>query len=68
MSIFDANPNQLAFQDYTNNKVVPNFSHHKLTVFEYADGANNVVIDGTDYGRTDLDIYYEKIARVYGDC
>ena len=70
MSIFDANPNGLVFQDYTNNKIVPNFSHHKLTVFEYADGVNDVVInDGfidEDFGRTDLDIYYEKIGLVYG--
>ena len=72
MSSFDANPNGLCFQDYTFNKVVPNFSHHKLTVFEYADGANNVSIDdgfiSQDFDRTDLDMYYEKVGIVYGDA
>jgi len=67
MSIFDADPNTLCFNGYDNTKVVPNFSHHKLTVFEYADGANNVVIDDEDFGRSDLDIYYEKIGIAYGE-
>ena len=71
MSIFDANPNGVCYKDYTNNIFVPNFSHNKLTVFEYADGANSVSIDdafntySTD--RTDLDIYYEKIGLAYGN-
>lgn len=71
MSIFDANPNGVCYKDYTNNTFVPNFSHNKLTVFEYADGANSVAIDdafntySTD--RTDLDIYYEKIGLAYGN-
>ena len=43
-SIFDADPNGVCFTDYTTNTSVPNFSHHKLTVFEYADGTNNVSI------------------------
>ena len=31
-------------KDYTDNLFVPNFSHHKLTCFEYADGVNDVSI------------------------
>ena len=70
-SIFDANPNSFVFKDYTSNTHVPNFSHHKLTCFEYADGVNNVSINddfqtfSTD--RTDLDMYYEKVSLVYGE-
>ena len=72
-SIFDANPNGRVYKDYTLNQFVPNFSHHKLTAFEYADGVNNVEIDdvfipasiGT-FDRTDLDMYYEKIGIAYG--
>ncbi len=72
-SIFDGNPNGRVYKDYTLNQFVPNFSHHKLTCFEYADGVNNVAIDdafipasrGT-YDRTDLDMYYEKIGIAYG--
>jgi hypothetical protein len=70
-SVFDADPNGLCYKDYTTNTATPNFSHHKLTLFEYADGVNNVVIDddfisNTDYGRTDLNMYYEKVGLVYG--
>ena len=70
-SIFDGDPNGTVFKDYSNNVFVPNFSHHKLTCFEYADGKNNVKINDpfiTDYdgGRTDLDMYYEKVGLAYG--
>ena len=70
-SIFDGDPNGLVFKDYTTNTFVPNFSHHKLTCFEYADGKNNVKIDDAfisdfDGGRTDLDMYYEKVGLAYG--
>jgi hypothetical protein len=69
-SIFDANPSGTAFKDYTTNLFVPNFSHHKLTVFEYADGTNPVVIDDEfqtySTTRTDLDMYYEKVGLAYG--
>jgi hypothetical protein len=70
-TVFDADPNGSCYKDYTTNTFVPNFSHHKLTAFEYADGVNNVVIDddfisNTDYGRTDLEMYYEKVGLVYG--
>lgn len=69
-SLFDADPNGQCYLDYTDNLFVPNFSHHKLTCFEYADGVNDVNIDdvfqtySTD--RTDLDMYYEKVGLVYG--
>ena len=69
-SMFDADPNGICYLDYTSNTFVPNFSHHKLTCFEYADGVNPVVINdvfqsySTD--RTDLDMYYEKVGLAYG--
>jgi hypothetical protein len=69
-SMFDADPSSQCYIDYTSNLFVPNFSHHKLTCFEYADGVNNVSIDddfqtyATD--RTDLDMYYEKVGLAYG--
>ena len=44
-SVFDGDPNGRVYKDYTSNQFVPNFSHHKLTTFEYADGVNNVEID-----------------------
>jgi hypothetical protein len=71
-SMFDADPSGQCYIDYTNNLFVPNFSHHKLTCFEYADGVNNVTINdefqtySTD--RTDLDMYYEKIGLAYGQA
>ena len=69
--IFDADPNGVVYLDYTDNAYTPNFSHHKLTAFEYADGVNKVRINDTyqTYGsntRTDLDMYYEKVGLVYG--
>ena len=69
-TMFDADPNGLCYKDYSKNQFVPNFSHHKLTCFEYADGVNGVSIDDTfqQYSttRTDLDMYYEKVSLVYG--
>ena len=69
-SIFDADPNGKCYLDYTANEFVPNFSHHKLTSFEYADGVNNVSINDDfltyDADRTDLQMYYEKVGLVYG--
>ena len=68
--MFDADPNGKCYLDYTVNEFVPNFSHHKLTCFEYADGVNNVSINDDflvyDAGRTDLQMYYEKVGLVYG--
>ena len=72
-SMFDGDPNGVIYKDYTTNTFVPNFSHHKLTCFEYADGVNNVTINDAfisgstgEYTRTDLDMYYEKVGLVYG--
>ena len=72
-SIFDGDAQGTAYKDYTTNKFIPNFSHHKLTCFEYADGVNNIDIDddfisGSDgeFEKTDLEVYYEKIGNVYG--
>ena len=70
-SIFDADPTKNVYTDYTTSQLAPNFSHHKLTAFEYADGANDVSIDDafiTDYktDRSDLTMYYEKVGLVYG--
>jgi hypothetical protein len=69
-SIFDADPNGICYIDYTNNAFVPNFSHHKLACFEYADGVNDVNISDTfqtySTDRTDLEMYYEKIGLAYG--
>ena len=71
-SMFDGNPNGVVYKDYTANTFVPNFSHHKLTCFEYADGVNNVNIEDTfltySTDRTDLDMYYEKVGLVYGQA
>ena len=70
-SMFDGDPNGNVFKDYTTNQFVPNFSHHKLACFEYADGVNEVKINDefiSNYttNRTDLDMYYEKVGLVYG--
>ena len=69
-TVFDANPSGQVYQDYTLNKRLPNFSHNKLTVFEYADGVNPVSISDEflvySSDKTDLDMYYEKISIVYG--
>ena len=71
-SMFDADPNGVAYLDYTSNTFVPNFSHHKLTCFEYADGVNNVSIKDSfqtySTNRTDLDMYYEKVGLAYGSA
>lgn len=66
-SIFDADLLKAAYKDSTERKVVPNFSHHKLTVFEYADGVNNVKLDAEQTDLTDLDMYYYKVTHAYGD-
>jgi hypothetical protein len=68
-SIFDASQNELVYTDSRNfglgtgNQSLPTFSHHKLTVFEYADGVNT--IEGT--GLTDLDMYYAKLSNAYNE-
>ena len=71
-SLFDADPNGQCYVDYTNNLFVPNFSHHKLSCFEYADGVNDVSIADTFQtyvaDRTDLEMYYEKVGLAYGQA
>jgi len=66
-TVFDADPNGQCFYNYSIAKAVPNFSHHKLTAFEYADGVNKVDLDIGTFDRTDLEMYYEKISIAYGD-
>ena len=70
-TIFDGNPNGNVYSNYTTSSSVANFSHHKLTCFEYADGTNNVEINDAFLAnfkkdRTDLDMYYEKVGLAYG--
>ena len=69
-TLFDADPNGTAYLDYTANQFVPNFSHNKLTCFEYADGVNPVKINDSyitySSDRTDLQMYYEKVGLAYG--
>jgi len=71
-SLFDADPNGQCYTDYTENLFVPNFSHHKLSCFEYADGVNDVSISDTfqtySTDRTDLEMYYEKVGLAYGQA
>jgi hypothetical protein len=68
----DSNPNGFCYFDYTTNKLSPTFSHHKLNVYDYVDGVNNVEINddfiNVTTSRTDLQMYYEKIAKVYGEA
>ena len=61
-TLFDADPNDTVFRDYTSNVYGSRYSHHKLTCFEYADGTNIV----TGKGNTDLDMYYHKLTLAYG--
>ena len=59
-SIFDGNQDS---EVYINSSDVerPTFSHHKLTVFEYADGINKHPITEID----DLNMYYHKLSVAY---
>ena len=73
-SLFDGDPNGTVYKNYTNTKFAPNFSHHKLTCFEYADGNNTIELPAitggttvTNTSLTDLDTYYVKIANAYGN-
>ena len=71
-SLFDGDPNGTVYKNYTNTRFTPNFSHHKLTCFEYADGVNPIELGAVTGGSavtstlTDLDTYYAKIANAYG--
>ena len=68
-TIFDGDPSGNVYKDYTTNTYTPNFSHHKLTCFEYVDGANAVSINDSFLNisstSTDLDMYYQKVGDVY---
>ena len=65
-SIFDADPNRSAYKNSSDLKVNPSYSHHKLAVFEYADGVNDAILDNVDLGITDLDMYYAKVTYAFG--
>ncbi len=71
-SLFDGDESGLVYtdpEDYSiNNQSKPTFSHHKLTVFEYADGNNKVVKKGTTYDLTDLDMYYSKLSNAFNEA
>lgn len=64
-SIFDGDSSGLVYTNPDNfgesYQSTPNFSHHKLTCFEFCDGVNEI---GT-YGLTDLDMYYSKVSNAY---
>ena len=68
-SIFDANDLENVFYKNTDFtlKATPTFSHHKLTVFEYCDGVNNVKSGSVSYDLTDLDMYYAKVGNAYNE-
>jgi len=66
-TIFDGDPLGTVYNTYSSNRVAPSFSHHKLTAFEYADGVNLVTRNNDATGRTDLEMYYYKIAKAYGN-
>ena len=63
-SIFDGDEFGTVYTQKNNFelKSSPTFSHHKLTVFEYADGVNEVDTKGV----TDLNMYYAKLSKAYG--
>jgi len=66
-TIFDADPQRACYKDSTGRKAVPNYSHHKLTCFEYADGVNPVELGTEQTSLTDLEMYYYKVTYAYGD-
>jgi microcystin-dependent protein len=66
-SIFDADPSKTVYKDYSGTQVAPNYSHHKVTCFEYGDGVNMVALANYQTYLSDLDMYYFKVAKAYGD-
>jgi len=66
-TIFDGDPAKTVYKNYSTSRVVPNFSHHKLTTFAYADGVNKVKLGNYQTYLTDLDMYYFKVTKAYGD-
>ena len=65
-TIFDGDPIGKVYSNYSQNTVVPNFSHHKLTAFEYVDDSNTIVKNNTDTTHTDLENYYYKLSLAFG--
>jgi len=65
-TIFDGDPIGKVYNNYSTNTTVPNFSHHKLTAFEYADDTNVIVKNNTSTGHTDLENYYYKLSKGFG--
>ena len=59
-SVFDGNQNSEVYINSSDTER-PTFSHHKLTVFEYADGVNKYDRTGID----DLNMYYYKLSVAY---
>jgi hypothetical protein len=52
MSFFDGDSNGVYYKPDDTSQIAPNFSHHKLTCFEFAN-------------KPDLDLYYQKISKGY---
>ena len=52
MSFFDGDNNGVYYRPELTDTIAPNFSHHKITCFEYATSP-------------DLDLYYQKISKAY---
>jgi hypothetical protein len=66
-SIFDGDPNGNVYSNPTStNELPPSYSHHKLTAFEYADGKNKYVKNQITLDKTDLEMYYYKVAKSFG--
>jgi len=69
-TVFDGDPNGTVYKNYKTDLVTPSFSHHKLTVFEYADGVNplsRVSIGSTTSAFSELQMYYIKVQKAYGE-
>jgi len=59
-SIFDGQGS--VYKNYEQATFAPDYSHHKLTAFEYADDVNVI----PNRGFTDLQMYYHKLTKAYG--
>ena len=69
-SFFDADSTDVVYTNpdnfASNYRSTPNFSHHKLTCFEFCDGVNQITLsNGATTGLTDLDMYYSKVSNAY---
>jgi hypothetical protein len=66
-SIFDGDPNGNVYSSPTSTfETPPSYSHHKLTAFEYVDGKNKYVKNGVTLDKTDLEMYYYKVSKGFG--